>query len=256
VLAEINADAGFRPGLLVTVAGGLYQVSPGAVAPGGDLAAIAQHFQTTVEDVRSANAAGGSLPNTLAPYTAIKLPAVVVASDGNSFRKLSAYYGAPVAGIAAANLDVAGIFQDVRLTVVTGPLSLATVAKQGVAGMTLVRPAPQVPVKIFDGVWAEQYLLQNFGLLGYRVADNPQNHYFSTSERGLPSGPIAPEPMTMVIRFRLRVLRGLTISGISASLSRSRRCSPAEEAMSARMMGLAGYCNSNWPGWIFSATGS
>jgi hypothetical protein len=192
VLAEMNADAGFTTGLKVNVVGGVYQVPPNGAAPGGDLALIATHFNTTVDAIKSANAGGASLPITLPPYTAIKLPPIVAASDGNSFRKLSAYYGAPIPKIAAVNLDLAGLFQGVTLTAVTGPLSLATVAKQGVAGMTLVRPAPEVPDKGFDANWGEQYLRQTFGLLGYRVADNPGNHYFNLSAWGLPSGPIAP----------------------------------------------------------------
>ncbi len=199
VLAELNPTLEFRadPVIDVRVDGGVYQVpprppntSPTEAAPYGDLALIAQHFKTDVGSINAVNA-GDPLPATLSVYTAIKLPAVTVPSTGQSFAKLSQYFGAPIAELAAANLDVAGLF-DKALRVRTGPTSLAPTVDRGVAGMTLERTVPNVP-NTPTGDWGTQYLLQNFSLLGYLVAANPENPYFPASNWGLPSGPIEPD---------------------------------------------------------------
>jgi LysM repeat protein len=199
ILAEQNATVAFKADVKVTIEGGLYEVPPKSGKqpskddPGGDLSLIAAHFKTSVEEIKKVNAAGGKLPDQLDPYTAIKLPQITIDAKGNSFDSLSKYYHAPIPKIAAANRDVVGLFPDAPLSVTIGPASLAPGLKQGVAGITLERPAPHVPDSP-NGDWGEEYLRQNFGLLGYRVADNPQNHYFPESNWGLPCGPINPKP--------------------------------------------------------------
>ena len=199
VLAEQNANVPFNANVRVTIEGGVYQVPPKSGKPpskddpGGDLSLIAEHFNTSVGEIKKVNAAGDKLPDQLDPYTAIKLPPITTDAKGNSFDSLSQYYNAPIPEIAAANFDVAALFPEAALSVITGPVSLAPGVKQGIAGTTLERPAPNVP-DTPSANWGEEYLRQNFSLLGYRVADNAQNHYFPESNWGLPSGPINPNP--------------------------------------------------------------
>jgi hypothetical protein len=196
VLAKDNASVEFRAGVNLTVAGGLYQVPPNPTDsptrhdPGADLTLIAAHFGTTPAAIRAVNV--GQVPDTLAPLTAIKLPTVTVASAGQSVQKLADYFGVPVPEVAAANLDVEGLYPAAPLKVSTGPASLAPTVRRGVAGMQLQRVAPQVP-ETPGRDWAVEYLRQNFSLLGYRVATNNGNDYFPQSAWGLPSGPIDPE---------------------------------------------------------------
>jgi len=205
ILAQENSTVPFNAvdakaeSLKVTVVGGVYEVPPPSGEqptrdnPGGDLALIAQHFNTSIDEIKRVNAAGDNLPDRLDPYTAINLPQVSVSAEGNSFDSLSKYYHAPIREIAAANRDVAGLFAAKSLNVTIGPLTVTPLIKQGVAGMTLQRIAPEVPSQP-GGAWAEAFLQQNFSLLGYRVASNPQNSYFQQSNWGLPSGPINPNP--------------------------------------------------------------
>ena len=196
VLAEANASVDFRAGVNVTVVGGLYQVPPNPTSsptrqdPGADLTLIAAHFGTTPAAIRAVNI--GQLTDTLAPLTAIKLPTVAVPSAGQSLKKLADYFAIPVPEVAAANLDVEGLYPAAPLTVNTGPASLAPTVRRGVAGLQLQRVAPQVP-DTPTGDWALEYLRQNFSLLGYRVATNNGNDYFPQSAWGLPSGPIDPD---------------------------------------------------------------
>jgi LysM repeat protein len=196
VLAEENAPVAFAPGVSLTVAGGLYQVPPNPTAsptpqdPGANLALIATHFGTSPAAIRAVNA--GQLPDSLAALTAIKLPTVTAASDGQSLQRLADYYGVPVAELAAANLHVAGLYPAAPLAVSIGPASLTPIVRRGVAGMRLRRAAPQVPDSP-DGNWGVEYLRQNFSLLAYRVATNNGNDYFPQSAWGLPSGPVDPD---------------------------------------------------------------
>ena len=196
VLAQDNAALAFAGRLTLTVAGGVYQVPPNPTAsptqqdPGANLGLIASHFGTTPADIRAVNP--GPLPDTLAPLTALKLPLLAVASDGQSLQSLAGFYGVPLAELAAANRDVAGLYPAAPLTVSTGPASLAPTVKRGVAGLQLMRTAPVVPDSPVAG-WATAYLAQNFSLLGYRVAANAGNPFFAESVWGLPSGPVDPD---------------------------------------------------------------
>lgn len=201
VMVELNREVRLADKVSITVEGGLYQVPavpparPDVANPGGDLALIAQHFGTTVEEIRAANIAGASLPATLAPRTVIKLPrsvAVIGTSPaGTSFAALSAYFGAPLAVLAAANAQ-ASPFPAVPLAAVVGPVGLAPQLRQGVAGIRLSRPEPQVPGTI-DADWGRAYLRQGFSLLAYRLSANPGNSYFAQSNWGLPAGPLNPD---------------------------------------------------------------
>ncbi|SNR54837.1 hypothetical protein [Puniceibacterium sediminis] len=199
VLVTQNATAPLAEGTPLRIEGGLYQVpavppqTPDLANPGGDLALIAQHFGTSVAAIQAVNIAG--LPATLAPLTAIKLPALDITVPANSsFAALSTYYGAPLASLAATNAATSA-FAAGALSVIVGPLSLAPEVKEGVAGITLTRPEPQVP----DTVTADYglaYLQQTFSLMGYRIAPNTGNSYFATSNWGLPAGPVNPDPDT------------------------------------------------------------
>ena len=99
----------------------------------------------------------------------------------------------PIAAIAATNRNVVGLFPKKPLKAIVGPVSLAPAVKQGVAGITLERPAVQVPGDPTDNEWGERYMQQLFSLLGYRIWPNPENSYFEESNWGLPSGPIHPD---------------------------------------------------------------
>lgn len=209
VLAELNKAVAFNTGAMVVVEGGSYQVpavppqTPTKDNPGGDLDQIALHFGTTKKAIQDANIAGASLPAVLAPLTAIKLPRIVVEigkdpAMGRSFETLSSYFRAPIPVIAAANADALGdpvaLYPEAPLAAVTGPVSLAPQVRQGVAGITLQRPEPIVPESgPPDAAWATAYLRQMFSLLGYRIAPNTGNSYFTETNWGLPGGPINPE---------------------------------------------------------------
>ncbi|PWW00610.1 hypothetical protein DFR52_103818 [Hoeflea marina] len=201
VLVAENRDAALAAGTALVVEGGLYQAPPVPPAnpdpanPGGVLTLIAEHFGTTVDAIQRVNAGGTTLPSTLAPLTAIRLPRldlVAGTSPGTaSFGAIADYYGAPLATLAATNAD-ASAFAAGPLAATIGPVTLVPTLAEGVAGVTLQRPEPQVPDSV-DGAWGTAYLRQSFSLLGYRIAANTGNSYFETSNWGLPAGPIDPD---------------------------------------------------------------
>ncbi len=204
ILVDLNRTQALADQVQVVIEGGMYQVpaippqTPTPEAPGGDLNLIAQHFETSVAEIQRVNPGGANLPATLAPLAAIKLPQITVTVGqtpaGRSFDDLSAYFAVPLAELAAANAG-ASPFPAVALKVTVGPVSLAPDVQQGVAGVTLTRPEPQVSgTATPDKSWGEAYLRQTFSLLGYRIADNPGNAFFKESDWGLPCGPIDPEP--------------------------------------------------------------
>ena len=204
ILVDLNRTQALADQVQVAIEGGMYQVpaippqTPTPEAPGGDLNLIAQHFETSVAEIQRVNPGGANLPATLAPLAAIKLPQITVTVGqtpaGRSFDDLSAYFAVPLAELAAANAG-ASPFPAVALKVTVGPVSLAPDVQQGVAGVTLSRPEPQVSgTATPDKSWGEAYLRQTFSLLGYRIADNPGNAFFKESDWGLPCGPIDPEP--------------------------------------------------------------
>ena len=204
VLADLNTTQTLADQAPVVIEGGMYQVpkvppvTPDKANPGGDLGLIAQHFGTDIAAIQQVNPAGTGLPTTLAPLTSIKLPRITVtigATDaGGTLADLSTYFSVPLAELAAANADVS-LFTAVALNVRVGPLSLAPDIQQGVAGISLVRPEPVVvDTPTPDKAWGAAYLRQTFGLLGYRLADNPGNSFFHESDWGLPAGPVDPDP--------------------------------------------------------------
>lgn len=211
VLVEENRGAPLTAGTRLVVESGIYQVpavlptTPDQANPGGDLALIALHFGTTVDAIQNVNIAGTALPATLAALTAIRLPRLDVtvgtSPDTDSFGAIEDYYGAPLATLAAANADTSA-FAAVSLAALVGPVSLTPTLAEGIAGVMLERPEPQVPDTI-NAAWGTAYLQQNFSLLGYRIAPNTGNSYFETSNWGLPAGPIDPDAQSSGDKLQL-----------------------------------------------------
>ncbi|HTW83303.1 MAG TPA: LysM domain-containing protein [Candidatus Sulfotelmatobacter sp.] len=202
-LIESNPDVTFRNGTTVVVEGGLYQVRPAATPsvqdPGGDVALIAQHFGTTVDELKRANPYRTDwpvAPNVLPPFVALALPRIPrsIATDGVRFSDLAAYYGISVAALAAthANAELAGLLAAGQtLPVTLGPVERSASVPPGVAGVQLVRTAPGT-ITPTDGA---TYLRHMFSLLGYQVAGLPEfaNPDFHPSTMGLPAGPVDPD---------------------------------------------------------------
>ena len=116
LIASMNQDLVLAG--VVTVPGGRYEVPAAGVLPGGDLNKIASYFNTTAQAIKDANKNRTNWPNPLPQYTGLILPTINVRigtdSGGSTFRSLSDYYHAPIAGIAAANNTVQGLFANNR----------------------------------------------------------------------------------------------------------------------------------------------
>jgi LysM repeat protein len=182
-LASANATAPLASNVAVTAAGGLYEVSPASTPPAGGLQAIADHFFTSVEAIKQANPHRASWPDPLPAYTGLALPTVTVTAGTSypngarfaSLAEVAAYFGAPMAELAGANADVAGLF----------PAGATLSVQIGPADLTRAAP-PAIPDDPADPDWGRIYLLNFFNLLGYRVADTPD---FTASNWGLSGGP-------------------------------------------------------------------
>jgi LysM repeat protein len=196
-LAARNATAPLAAGATLRVTGGVYEVA--SASPGGSLAAIATYFLTTVAQLKQANPQRTSWPDPLPRFTGLALPAVDVeigkqydnGNGGISFAKLdalAAYFATPLAELAAANADRAGVFPaGATLAVDLGPADLTAITPPGVIGIELDRTAPPaVPDDPSVADWGTIYLRNVFNLLGYRVADTPD---FARSNWGLAGGP-------------------------------------------------------------------
>lgn len=200
LVATRNATVELSPGALVTVSGGVYEVPPYAAVPGGGLQAIADHFLTTVDALEKANPRRSSWPDPLPAYTGLALPQVSVKvgfayPNGALFASLAdvaTYFGAPLAEVAAANMDVPGLFpENATLSVDVGPTDLTPITQPGVTGVDLGRTAPPaIPDDPAGADWGNIYLLNFFNLLGYRVAETPD---FTRSNWGLSGGPADPD---------------------------------------------------------------
>jgi LysM repeat protein len=192
LIASMNQEAALAG--VITVAGGRYEVPAPDVAPGGDLDQIAVYFNTTVQAIQAANKNRTDWPNPLPQYTGLILPPIDVSIGidvgGSTFASLAEYYHAPIAGLAAANGTVQGLFANGKaLQVLAGPLTLAPLVQPGVTGFHCSRNAPPPLPSPGDPNWGNLYLLNLFNLLGYRVAGNPD---FRVSAWGLPAGPASP----------------------------------------------------------------
>lgn len=195
-LARLNAGRPLRDGAVLRVHGGVYQVAPTGAAPGGDLARIAEHFFTTEEAIKQANPYRASWSGPLVSYTALRLPEVDVTvgrryANGAVFSTLddvSAYFQAPLAGLAAANARTPGLFPaQTALEVELGPFDVSATTQAGVAGIELERKAaPPVPDRADGADWGWIYLANLFNLLGYR---NSLTDDFKESNFGVATGP-------------------------------------------------------------------
>lgn len=196
-LADVATAAAALPlasGARLTVDEGVYMVSPLATAPGGDPAAIAAHFGTTLAALQAANPRVASWASPLPAYTALRLPALAVtvgtSPGGATLAAVAAYYGVSLTGLAAGNAGTAGLFQPGSVSIVGGPTVLSSKATPGVQAIAAARPVPPpVPDDPSADGYAEDFLATTFSLLGYKVAANQD---FQASNLGLPAGPQAP----------------------------------------------------------------
>src|SRR5262249_19258683 len=100
------------------------------------------------------------------------------------------YYGENLTALAAHNGDVAGLFATgggQMITIPGGPRRRAATVPPGVQALGASRPVPPpVPLDPTTAGYAQTFLLNDFSLLSYQIAETP---YFKASPFGLPAGP-------------------------------------------------------------------
>src|SRR5262249_29807325 len=190
-LAVANNGLALRKGVQITVSEGVYQAPPGGIP----LATVATNFGTQVAALNAANQPWySSLPPTLTFPIAIRLPVLTLtagtSAHTSSLQDIADYYGENLKALAAHNRDVAGLFATGGGQVITspgGPRRRAATVPPGVQALGASRPVPSpVPLDPTTPGYAQTFLLNDFALLSYQIADTP---YFKASPFGLPAGP-------------------------------------------------------------------
>jgi hypothetical protein len=194
-LAEANATRSLAAGARIVVRQGVYQAPPGGIT----LAQIVANFGLqSVQQLNDANPrwkAKGSLPDPLPFPIAIFLPSMELTAGTSlhtaSLADIAAYYGENLTALAADNAGVLGLFANGQsITVSGGPRARHATVPSGVEGVTASRRMPpEVPTNPKEGGYANAFLLNDFSLLNYEVAENV---FFRESKMGLPAGPTVP----------------------------------------------------------------
>lgn len=213
-IATENAKLALRKNIAIQVTEGVYEVGPAGTTPGGRLSDIALYFGTTVEAIKAANPDQTNWPDPLPLFTAIHLPNLTlnigVSKGGNTLEAIAAYYRESITALSAHNQDVKGIFEDGQLLQmeVAGPATRTATVPPGVVSMQAVRPVPPaIPDSPTSGDYGRLFLLNNFNMLTFEIAENV---YFRTSGLGLPVGPSGEPDTSVNTQSKFRVPRELT----------------------------------------------
>jgi phage tail protein X len=192
-LAEANPAAVLANNAKLQLARGLYEVGPSQ--PGGDPAAIAAYFGTTLALLQSANPQIANWGSALPLYTALFLPELTItigtSAGGSTLASLATYYGTEIADIVADNLTKPGLLAAQALQIPGGPLSRSATVPAGCVGIAATRTAPVPPGSPSSPDFARLYIQEQFTLLGYSLVTNA---WFGSSNVGLPIGHSDPPP--------------------------------------------------------------
>ena len=149
------------------------------------LAAIASHFKVTETAIKAANPSLEIDWDNVPVFTLLRIPDIQyqVTADGplKTWAEIASYYGVSLSSLGWDNRQIDSIFAiNTKLSIEDWSTDKTATLLPGNVGFTLERQNPG------DNDDSAVYLLTQYNLLGYQVADNIS---FTMSNEGLPVGP-------------------------------------------------------------------